>query len=202
MTARLLLELDLRPLYRVCADVLVVPYVKSHGLGRGPLAWADWRLCGLLSETLRRSEGDGSDTVLLAPTGGRLRAGWVMVLGLAEGTSEEGLRSAAEQLLERVRSLNVSRLALALPAGGDPARVSEALAVGLMAGLARRSGTLVVRLVVPGEAAHYAWAGLERAARAPLPGVELRLRAPAEPRLSGADRPADLVVQGPPLGPR
>ncbi len=192
MTARLSIELDLRPLYRVGADVLVVPYVASHGLGHGPIAWADWRLCGLLSETLRRSEGELSETVLLAPSGGRLRADWVLVLALAERTSEEGLRCAAEQLLERVRLLQVSRLALALPVGGDPARVSEALTVGLMAGLARSEGALAARLVVPREVARHAWAGLERAAQAPLPGVELQLGAPIDPRPPRADRPTDL----------
>ncbi len=148
MSARLALELDPRPVHRVGADVLVVPFVPGHRLDRGPIAWVDWRLCGLLSETLRSGPADGSEAVLLAPTGGRLRASWVLALGFGEG-SEEGLRQAAEQMVERVRSLKVSRLALALPAGGDPGRVAETLAVGLMAGLARRELDLEARLVVP-----------------------------------------------------
>ena len=190
MSARLSLELDARPLYRVGAEVLVVPYVAAHGLARGPLAWADWRLCGLLSDALRHQTEVDPEAVLLAPTGGRLRAGWVLALGLADGTSEEGLRRVAERLLLRVRSLHVTRLAVALPAGGDPARVAEALAVGLMAGLARSPGTLEARLVVPRDLVRPARTGLERAAQAPLPGIELQLRTPADPLPRPVDRPS------------
>ena len=187
------LELDLRPVHRVRADVLVIPFVQAHGLGRGPLAWADWRLCGLLSETLRQDEGGGKEAVLLAPSGGRLRADWILALEIAENISDEGLRRLAEGIVLRVRSLRVSRLALALPAAGDPARVSEAFAVGLMASVARMGAPLEARVVAPRETARDAWAGLERAAQAPLAGVALELSTPGDPRREPRERPAAAV---------
>jgi hypothetical protein len=193
MTHTLRLELDLRPVHRVGADVLVIPFVPAHGLGRGPLAWADWRLCGLLSETLRRDAGSGKEAVLLAPSGGRLRADWILALEIAENITDEGLRRLAEGIVERVRSLQVSRLALALPTAGDPARVSEAFAVGLMASVVRMKAPLEARVVVPRETARHAWAGLERAAQAPLPGVALQLSAPADPRGEPRERAAAPV---------
>lgn len=187
------LELDFRPVHRVGADVLVIPFVKAHGLGRGPLAWADWRLCGLLSETLRQDAESGKEAVLLAPSGGRLRADWILALEIAENISDEGLRRLAEGIAQRVRSLRVSRLALALPTAGDPARVSEAFAVGLMASVARVGAPLEARVVVPRETVRQAWAGLERAAQAPLPGVALELSTPADPRREPRERPTAAV---------
>ncbi len=195
MTQTLRLELDLRPVHRVGADVLVVPFVPEHGLTRGPLSWADWRLCGLLSETLRRDTSAGADAVLLAPSGGRLRADWILALGVAENVSEEGLRRVAEGIVERVRSLRVARLALALPALGDPARIAEAFAVGLMASVARAGESLDARLVVSRESARAAWAGLQRAAQSPLAGITLELAASADPRSDSRDRP-QVAEQG------
>lgn len=197
MSATLWFEVDPRPLHRVGADVLVVPYVASQGLVRGPLAWADWRMCGLLTEALRLQAEDDPEAVLLAPTRGRLRAGWVLALGLADGIGEEGLRRAGERILERVRALKLGRFAVALPAGGDPARVAEALAVGLMAGLVRRPASLEARLVVPSDLVRQARSGLERAAKAPLPGIVLQLRAPADPIPRPVGRPAHAPAPDP-----
>src|SRR5262249_61208835 len=59
----------------VDADVLVAPFFADDRPLRGPAAWADWRLCGLLDDAVaagRLPTGLGEAT--LAPSGGRRAA--------------------------------------------------------------------------------------------------------------------------------
>jgi hypothetical protein len=183
------LELDPRPLHRVTADVIVTPYFAGEPPARGPFSWVDWRLCGLLSRELTAAgvAGRPGDAVL-APTGGRLRAGWVLALGLGPRNECDAarVRDFGRDAARRIAALHCGLGALALPAPGPalPAeRVSAALAEGLATELWERKGTLRLRLIAPSADAHAAWAGLQRFAQRVEPeALVLRLHAPEDPR--------------------
>jgi hypothetical protein len=179
----------------VSVDVLVLPFFESDRPLRGPAAWADWRLCGLLSERLMQGGPAGAlgDAVLL-PSSGVFRTPRLLALGLGPRSvfSATALRAAAADALRRVRSLGAATAAFALPtesAWGLPAeRAAEAWLEGL---LAEPGPPLAVKLLVPPADA----AGARRG----LAAVAARLPDPAPARVV---RAAPLATAGVPDDPR
>lgn len=173
----------------VAVDVLVLPFFESDRPLRGPAAWADWRLCGLLSERLMQGGPAGArgDAVLL-PSSGVFRTPLLLALGLGprSGFSATVLRTAAGEALRRVRALGSATAAFALPAEtawGIPAeRAAEAWLEGL---LAEPGGPLAMRLLVPRSDA--------AAARRGLAAVTARLPDPPPARVVRSE-PAALAA--------
>jgi len=206
------IEVDTRRLHRVGADVLVTGFFAPEGPLRGPAAWADWRLCGLLTEALQQGRlGAAATTATLAPTEGRLQAPWVLGLGLGErsGFGELPLRDAVAAAVSRVVALRVGRLALAFPSESEMGLTCERAAVaglsGLAAALARRPAALHVRWVVSEAEAAGLRDGL-RFAAARLDSPELSFRigegplAPPEP--ASAERAPASTPPAPAFRPR
>jgi len=182
VSARLSLEIDTRPLYRVRADVLVVPFGGDHALEHGPLAWVDWRLCGLLRARLQEDAAStAAGAAALAPTEGRLRAPWVLAvsMGMRPGATSHGVERAAASWLERVLALGAEHAAVALPAGRETAQGADEIAAAWARGLARIRRSMEVRMVVGASLAREARRGLERVAEREFDGLEVAFRAPA-----------------------
>jgi hypothetical protein len=160
VSARLLLTLDAERLDRVAIEVLVAPFFASDRPLRGPAARADWRLCGWLSEEIRqgRLHGERNEAALLL-TGGRLRARWLLALGLGPraGFGERMLREAACDGVRRLLALRTESAAFALPSEDLSGVAAEAGARAFFAGVAdalrQRPRALGLRLLVePAEA--------------------------------------------------
>jgi hypothetical protein len=146
------------PLPKVETDVLVSPFFAEDRPLRGPAAWADWRLCGLLDEALgagRMPAGLGQAT--LAPSGGRLAARRVVVLGLGtrEALGFAELRAAATCAAEHVIGLRASDVGFAVPnqelTGIVPELAAELVVEAFADALARTPRALRLRLVLSGK---------------------------------------------------
>ena len=75
MTVTWVIEMDDQPVERVRADLLVAPFFAGERPLRGAAGRLDWRLCGHLSEMLRRNAFDGAEgDLILVPTGASARA--------------------------------------------------------------------------------------------------------------------------------
>jgi leucyl aminopeptidase len=190
------------------ADVLVAPFFADDRPLRGPAAWADWRLCGLLDDALasgRLPAGLGEAT--LAPSGGRLAARRVLLLGLgrraALGFGE--LRGAATRAAERVGALRAGDVAFAVPGqtltGIVPELAAELVVEAFAAALARAPRAQRLRLVLAEGDAGPALAAL-RALPAELAGgaVTLRIERAILKRQPAAREPA-LPPRLPPARP-
>ncbi len=167
---------------KVETDVLVAPFFAEDRPLRGPAAWADWRLCGLLDEALgagRMPTGLGQTT--LAPSGGRLAAKRVLVLGLGErealGFAE--LRTAATRAAESIAKLRAGDVAFAIPSqdltGIVPELAAELVVEAFADALARTPRALRLRLVLAAEDARSALQAL-RALPVDLIGGAVALR--------------------------
>ncbi len=190
------LELDTRLLHRVNADLLVTPYFAGEPPARGPFAWVDWRLCGLLSRELAAAEVPGGQRdALLAPSGGRLRAGWVLALGLGMRNECDAarLREFGRIAAQRIAELKAELGAIALPATGagiPVERAVEALAEGVATALWERKGSLRLRLIAAPADARAAWSGLQRFVQRVEPGaLVVRLHGPEDPRKETPEPP-------------
>ncbi|MGI9432852.1 MAG: hypothetical protein ACR2PQ_11595 [Myxococcota bacterium] len=196
MSAILEVELDARPVHRVGADVLALPFYADDGVTRGALAWADWRLCGLLSRELReeatRTGANGKPQAVLAPTQGRLRAAAILAIALgARGELQPGaLAAVGRDIGSRALALGARRLAVALPTGGDPSRVAHDLVGGVAAAVGRTAegpaaagpdAALLLRVVVDPKALRDAQVGVQRLSARPPADVALALRSRPEP---------------------
>jgi len=155
MSVTLAVAVEASPLPHVEADVLVAPFFADERPLRGPAAWADWRLCGLLDEALaagRLPSALGEAT--LAPSGGRLAARRVLMIGLgaraALGFAE--LRAAATRAAERLAELRAGDVAFAVPGqaltGIVPELAAELVVEAFAEALARTPRALRLRLVL------------------------------------------------------
>jgi hypothetical protein len=187
------------PLPKVETDVLVSPFFAEDRPLRGPAAWADWRLCGLLDEALgagRMPTGLGQAT--LAPSGGRLAARRVLVLGLGgrEALGFAELRAAATCAAEHVIGLRASDVAFAVPSqeltGIVPELAAELVVEAFADALARTPRALRLRLVLAAEDARSALHAL-RALPVDLIGGAVALRVErhvvSQPEASEPSRP-------------
>jgi hypothetical protein len=170
MSGRLSMELSSEPVDRVAAEVAVGFCFEDDRPLRGPAGRADWRLCGDLSRFVAGS-GDGPlARALLLPTGGRLRAGRFLLLGLgaSEDFGPDACARAVQDATRRLLDLRVRSVAMGPP--GDwidriPVGIgAQACVRGAVAALEGTGGTLEVRLVTPPDRAARVLRGLEAAA--------------------------------------
>jgi hypothetical protein len=210
MSVTLAVAVETSPLPHVEADVLVAPFFADERPLRGPAAWADWRLCGLLDEALaagRLPSRVGEAT--LAPSGGRLAARRVLVIGLGarEALGFAELRAAATRAADRLAALRAGDVAFALPGqpltGIVPELAAELVVEAFADALARVPRALRLRLVLAEGDAGAALHAL-RALPAELSGgaVTLRVeraivqRRPVTPRARGAAKRGDPLPRG------
>ena len=155
MTVTWVIELDDQPVERVRADLLVAPFFAGERPLRGAAGRLDWRLCGHLSEMLRRSAFDGAEgDQVLVPTGASARAPRALLVGLGprSGFGPRQLRPAVATAFEKARALRAGIVAVALPSealsGVPPERSATAAVVGAGEALQRQAFTVRLRLVV------------------------------------------------------
>jgi hypothetical protein len=155
VSVTLAVAVEASPLPHVEVDVLVAPFFADDRPLRGPAAWADWRLCGLLDEALaagRLPRGLGEAT--LAPSGGRLAARRVLLVGLGPrpGLGFAELRAAATRAAERLAALRAGDVAFAVPGqaltGIVPELAAELVVEAFADALARTPRALRLRLVL------------------------------------------------------
>jgi hypothetical protein len=178
----LAIEIETARLDQVIVDVLVTPFFECDRPLRGPAARADWRLCGLLSKRLQRSELTGvRGEAALFPTGGRMRTPLLLAVGLGTRSDfgEEALREMARSATERLIGLRSGIAGMALPGGAvsrlDTRRAAGLALEGIAEALSEHASALRLRLVVTPEEAGRARAGLlETASR--LSSSELAIR--------------------------
>lgn len=195
MSRGLSVQIDPLPLERVEVELVAAGYFADQRPLRGGAARADWRLCAQVSNLLldKQLAGEAGEAVLL-PSGGRLRAPRVLLLGLGRRASYglPQVQDAVRELVLRATALGVRSLGLSGPGiiAGDFARHAEAILAGALEAMkeARRSFRLV--LVLPPEEARAAARALEEAAaglRRDVP-LELLTGAPKRrPRGVGAE---------------
>jgi hypothetical protein len=183
MSARLRVALETEPLERADAEVAVASFFDGDRPLRGAASRADWRLCGMISELLAAGRLRGAaGEALLVPTGRRLRASRLVVVGLGSAArfGPVELAQAARGIAERLLDLRAATAVLAIPGdwlGAVPLRpAAEACARGALEAVAARGGSLSLGLLVPASGAGRALRGLETLApRARAAGVELEL---------------------------
>jgi hypothetical protein len=198
MSMVLPVDLDLRPLHRVIGDLIAAPLFATGLPMRGPAAWLDWRMCGALARTLASGRHDAAEgSALLAPTRGRLRASWLLLLGVGDPASfgEPSLRAFAEDALARAAALRLGTVALALP----PDRLSRlpleraihGVVAGAAAALAAHPSPLRLRVVVAPAEQSRAESALASTPRSYPGGVNVRVD-----RALGEDAPAADSASG------
>jgi hypothetical protein len=114
---------------------------------QGLAGLVDWRLCGALTRTLEDGlYAAAPDEALLLPTGGRLRAGRVVALGLPVPNRPEAFLAAARRACQVLARAGCAAFAAGVPAleGGD-SRLAARLWLEAVAGSA------VERLVLLGD---------------------------------------------------
>jgi len=200
MSVVLAVDLDRRPLHRVPCELVAAPLFASGLPMRGPAASLDWRLCGIAARTALRDRAIAEPgRALLAPTRGRMRAGWALFGGAGDPAAfgEPGARAWATDVVTRASELRIGALALALA----PERVSRlaldrtlaAALAGAAAALAARPSALRLRLIVAATDVSRADAALAASPRSYPGGVVIRVdRIEPEPDgdlppLSGAE---------------
>jgi len=204
MSVTLAVGVEASRLPHVETDVLVAPFFADDRPLRGPAAWADWRLCGLLDDALasgRLPSGLGQAT--LAPSAGRLAAKRVLLISLgaraALGFAE--LRAAATRAAERLAALRAGDVAFAVPGqaltGIVPELAAELVVEAFAEALSRTPRALRLRLVLAEPDAGPALAALRALPTELVAGsVALRIeraieaRQPAPPGRPQPARPA------------
>ena len=182
MSVTLSVGVEASRLPHVETDVLVAPYFADDRPLRGPAAWADWRLCGLLDDALvagRLPSKLGEAT--LAPSSGRLAAKRLLLISLgaraALGFAE--LRAAATRAAERLAGLRAGDVAFAVPGqaltGIVPELAAELVVEAFADALSRTPRAQRLRLVLAEGDAGPALAAL-RALPAELVGGRVTLR--------------------------
>jgi hypothetical protein len=161
MTAALHLQVVADPLPRVPADVAVTPLFAGERPLRGSAGWADWRLCGRLSELLlaQRLTGERGEAALLASFGGLVQP-WLLALGCGRGETFDSIALGrfAGDAVARALALRAATAALALETRGPDVplnEIAELLVDGAASALADRGARgpeeLLLRLVLPGQ---------------------------------------------------
>jgi len=198
MSVVLAVDLDRRPLHRVPCELVAAPLFASGLPMRGPAASLDWRLCGIAARSALRERGTADPgSALLAPTRGRMRAGWALFGGAGDPAAfgEPGARAWAADVVSRAAELRIGALALALA----PERISRlaldrtisATLAGAASALAARPSALRLRLVVAPADMSRAEVALAAAPRSYPGGVAIRIdRIPPEPADDAAITPA------------
>lgn len=182
MSITLLIDLDPRAMHRVPCDLIAVPLFATGLPLRGPAASLDWRLCGLAAGSALFDRATAElGGALLAPTRGRMLAGWALFAGAGDPAAfgEHGARAWAEDVVMRAADLRVGALALALA----PERVSRlaldrtlgATLAGAAAALAARPRALRLRLIVAPADVSRAESALAAAVRHYPGGVAVRI---------------------------
>ena len=155
MSVTLLVGVEASRLPHVETDVLVAPFFADDRPLRGPAAWADWRLCGLLDDALAAgSLPSRLGEATLALSSGRLAARRVLLISLgaraALGFAE--LRAAATRAAERLAALRVGDVAFAVPGqaltGIVPELAAELVVEAFAEALSRTPRALRLRLVL------------------------------------------------------
>jgi hypothetical protein len=199
------IDLDPRPLQRVPCDLVAAPLFAGGLPMRGPAASLDWRLCGLAASAAlfdRATAEPGH--ALLAPTRGRMRAGWALFAGAGDPAAfgEHAARAWAEDVAVRAAELRAGALGLALA----PERVSRlsldrtitATIAGAAAALAARPSPLRLRLIVAPADVIRAESALAAAPRSYSGGVSVRIdRIEPEPEADGSAAPPRLDAPRP-----
>jgi hypothetical protein len=206
MTVTWVIEMDDQPVERVRADLLVAPFFAGERPLRGAAGRLDWRLCGHLSEMLRRSAFEGAPgDLILVPTGASARAPRALLVGLGErsGFSPRQLRPAVASALAKARALRAGIVAVALPSEstcGIPAeRAATAAVVGAGEALQEQAFTVRLRLIVePDGMAAARQAMSQLVPRIQLEGVLARFSAAEPPPPPGG---GVGVGRGVPLAP-
>jgi hypothetical protein len=185
----LALEIETARLDQVIADVLVTPFFSCDRPLRGPAARADWRLCGLLSECLRREDLVGRQgEAALIPARGSMRSPILLVVGLGPRSDfgEEVLHEVIRSATLRVLGLRSGIVGIALPSDVasrlDTFRAAGAVLEGVAGVLSAHPSALRLRLLVPPEEAGRARSALlETASR--LSSSELAIRLVQSPSI-------------------
>ncbi len=195
MSVVLPIDLDPRAMHRVPCDLVAAPLFATGLPMRGPAASLDWRLCGLAARSIlfERATAEAG-RALLAPTRGRMRAGWALFVGAGDPAvfGEHGARAWAADVVTRAADLRAGALAIALA----PERVSRlaldrtiaATVAGAAAALAERPSALRLRLIVLPADVNRAENALAAAPRSYPGGVIVRIdRIEPEPEAVGAN---------------
>jgi hypothetical protein len=155
MSVTLSVGVEATRLPHVETDVLVAPFFADDRPLRGPAAWADWRLCGLLDDALASGHlPNRLGEATLAPSSGRLAAQRLLLISLgtraALGFAE--LRAAATRAAERLAALRASDVAFAVPGqaltGIVPELAAELVVEAFAEALSRTPRALRLRLVL------------------------------------------------------
>jgi len=194
MTVTWVIEMDDQPVERVRADLLVAPFFAGERPLRGAAGRLDWRLCGHLSEMLKRNAFDGAEgDLILVPTGASARAPRALLVGLGarSGFSPRQLRPAIASALAKARGLKAGIVAVALPSeslSGVPAeRSATAAVVGAAEALQEQPFTVRLRLIVePSGLAAARQAMSQLVPRIQLDGVLARFSAAEPPPSPGS----------------
>jgi hypothetical protein len=188
MSVPLRLGLEIRPVHRVPARVLVAPFFAEQLPPRGPLAFADWRLCGLLTDRLVAGEFSGGwGSAALIPTGGRLLADFVLALGLGQRHTFSAAvqRAAAREATLRLAQLQADDAVLALlPETGTGLSTDLAVAAsgqGAAEALTERPFPLRLRIRLDETEQERGLVGLRSLSPTLAAGVDLHLE-PTAPR--------------------
>lgn len=209
MSVTLPVDLDPRPLHRVPCELVAAPLFAIGLPMRGPAATLDWRLCGLAARSALSDRSTAEPgRALLAPTRGRMRAGWALFAGAGDPASfgEHGARGWAADVASRAADLRVGALALALA----PERISRlaldrtvlATLAGVAAALAARPSALRLRLIVSPADVSRAENALAAAPRVYPGGVAVRIdRVEPEPEGDPAAPRPGLAPLGAPARP-
>lgn len=196
MSVGLVIEIESRPLPRVEADLAAAGFFADDRPLRGIAGMADWRLCGLISELLEqgRLRGELGEAILI-PSGGRLRAPRVLLLGLGERRDfllqqPSQVKSFTADAVRRAGQLGVRTLALAPPgvAPYDFPRHAPALLEGVLEAVREASAGLRLRLLTPETEVGRAARALAAAVPKDHTGVSIELVPPGS--LSEPSHPA------------
>ena len=179
------------------ADCAVLAVFDDQRPLRGGVGLVDWRLCGRLSQLLKR-DLFGPRWVLL-PSEGRLRVPRILVggIGTTQGLDSAKLRDFAREAAGRALELGARSLAWDLALAG-PAVTAESAAASVLGGfsaaLKASRMALELRLCVPPEEGLRWRVAVERAvARQPRGEAPLRLAPSGDARV-GANSPAATQV--------
>jgi hypothetical protein len=141
---------------RTRVDLAVVFFFEAERPLRGDAGRADWRLCGRISRLIRADRINGcAGEALLTPSGGGLRAPWLLALGLGprDRFDPDACRALGRDAVARARRLGAGSVALPVPDADVSARpISErieGLLSGAIAALAEDSADVRLSLVTP-----------------------------------------------------
>ena len=189
MSAALAIELEMGPIERVRADLVIVSFGSTDRPLRGAAGRAEWRLCGRVSQLIAagRVAGHAGEAVLL-PGGGGLRSPLLLALGRGPGASLGPAATAAfaRDAVGRGLGLRAGTVALALPEGelGELAlrQSFEAIIGGAGEALAARAEVVALRLMLVAGREHGARVlEILRSARPSGFPASVALRLPAAP---------------------